>query len=545
MRPPSSENPVSCIRYTTVRPNVAFICQIRTSMLRCYGLVTSSKSPKNQLGQRTKHESSGIASNPNGSRFAFATLTDDSHKPHTAFFPMNLLSPVFAIRKRLLSICVLLLVQGLCTAGDSGKAPTGWSTESPRDEIRPTFLWTGNAGPDGNGALTIRADDRDGLAGWWTNQTRVQGNAYYHFSVARKTTGVDLPRRTAIARIVWLDDAGQSVKRADPAQTSYRKGEPPRAEPDFPKPKESTGEWTTLEGLYQAPPLATQAKVELHLRWGPPGSEVSWSVPSLTKTSPPSPRRVRLATVHYQPKAGTTPKEKREQFAPLIAEAAAKKVDLVVLPETLTYYRTPGTYADVAESIPGPSTDYFGSLAKEHDLYVVAGLIERDEHLIYNVAVLLGPDGKLIGKYRKVTLPRSEIEGGVTPGNQYPVFDTRFGKVGMMICYDGFFPEVARELTNRGAEVIAWPVWGCNPLLAEARACENHVYVISSTYTDSDRDWMLSAVYGHDGKPLVQADEFGSLAIAEVDLNQPLYWHSLGNFQAQIQAHRPLVDARP
>src|SRR5690242_14492412 len=51
---------------------------------------------------------------------------------------------------------------------------------------------------------------------------------------------------------------------------------------------------------------------------------------------------------------------------------------------------------------------------------------------------------------------------------------TRFGKVGMMVCYDGFIPEVARELANKGAEVIAWPVWGCNPKLASARACENH-----------------------------------------------------------------------
>lgn len=48
------------------------------------------------------------------------------------------------------------------------------------------------------------------------------------------------------------------------------------------------------------------------------------------------------------------------------------------------------------------------------------------------------------------------------------MFDTRFGKVGMMICYDGFFPEVARQLTINGAEVIAWPVWGCNPMLAKA-----------------------------------------------------------------------------
>ena len=79
------------------------------------------------------------------------------------------------------------------------------------------------------------------------------------------------------------------------------------------------------------------------------------------------------------------------------------------------------------------------------------------------------------------------------PGKEYPVFDTRFGKVGMMVCYDGFFPEVARELTNRGAEVIAWPVWGCNPMLASARACENHVYMVSSTYEDVSRNWMITA----------------------------------------------------
>jgi predicted amidohydrolase len=66
----------------------------------------------------------------------------------------------------------------------------------------------------------------------------------------------------------------------------------------------------------------------------------------------------------------------------------------------------------------------------------------------------------------------SEVESGVAPGRDYPVFDTRLGRIGMMICCDGFFPEVARELSNREAEIIAWPVSGCNPLLAQARACE-------------------------------------------------------------------------
>ncbi|MDR3635667.1 MAG: carbon-nitrogen hydrolase family protein, partial [Isosphaeraceae bacterium] len=137
------------------------------------------------------------------------------------------------------------------------------------------------------------------------------------------------------------------------------------------------------------------------------------------------------------------------------------------------------------------------------------------------------------------TLPRGEIEEGVAAGHDYPVFDTRFGRVGMMICYDGFFPEVARSLSNGGAEVIAWPVAGCNPLLAAARACENHVYVVSSTYTDVSYKWTISAIYGQDGRPLAQTSKWGTVAVTEVDLGAPLHWQSLGDFKAQIPHHRP------
>ena len=177
--------------------------------------------------------------------------------------------------------------------------------------------------------------------------------------------------------------------------------------------------------------------------------------------------------------------------------------------------------------------------------YLERILGERDRHLVYNVAVLIGPDGKVAGKYRKVALPRSEIAGGVAPGSEYPVFDTRFGKLGMMVCYDGFFPEVARQLSMRGAEVIAWPVWGCNPMLASARACENHVYLVSSTYEDLSRNWMLTAVYDHEGKPIVKAEQWGTVVVAEVDLNQRLLWPSLGDFKAEIPRHRPLWGTEP
>lgn len=411
----------------------------------------------------------------------------------------------------------------------------GWSQESPRYEIRPAFS------TNERGSLIIGHDQREGLDGSFQRTFPVTGGEFYRFQVKRKISAVASPRQSCLVRIVWQDDSGKIVKADAPTPGADPKLPIPTAEPEYPADGAIDADgWTLVGGTYQSPSRATRAIVELHLQWAP-GGHVEWNSPEFVKTTAPTARKVRLATIHYRP-SGKSPSENCEEYAPYLAEAGRQRADLVVLGETVPSANVKMKPEQIAELIPGPSTDYFARLARENHLHVVLSLYERSGHLIHNTAVLLGPDGQLIGKYRKVSLPPGEAAKGIAPGRDYPVFDTALGKIGMMVCYDGFFPEVARELTKNGAEIIAWPVWGCNPLLAQARACENHVYLISSTFMNDDAGWMISAVYDQGGKPIAQSGKWGSVAVAEVTLNQPyLGPYNLGDFRSMVPRHRPPV----
>ena len=279
-------------------------------------------------------------------------------------------------------------------------------------------------------------------------------------------------------------------------------------------------------------------RVELVLRWTASGV-VRWRDVEFTHTQPTEPRIARVATVNYRPTHRTKgPEENRELFGRMIDKAAAHKPDFIILGEGITLVGTGRSYVAVAEPIPGPSTAFLGTLSKKYACHIVAGLYERDGPAVYNTSVLIGPDGAMIGKYRKTCLPREEIEGGITPGVEYPVFDTRLGRVGMMICWDLTFPEVARRLAVNGAELILVPIWGGFETLAKARAIENQVHVVTSSYNPK----MPSAVFDPYGEQIAVATSDQPIAVAEIDLNKRHLHSWLGDLKARIPRERPAAD---
>jgi len=179
---------------------------------------------------------------------------------------------------------------------------------------------------------------------------------------------------------------------------------------------------------------------------------------------------------------------------------AATGAELVVLPESATTGFTPGvdpgTLWDLVGPVPGPLTEAVQQAAARLGVHAVLGTYERGpaRGTVYNTAVLIGPDGEVRGAYRKTHLFCGEGRAGggwVTPGDEAVVVETDLGRIGLMICFDGDYPELARIEAVRGAEVICRPsallrsadIW---ELTNRARAYDNHVFVVAANATGVD-----------------------------------------------------------
>ena len=397
----------------------------------------------------------------------------------------------------------------------------GWKFESQRDQISPKWYKDTRTTFHSKPTLGLSGDGKEYVDGHWSKTVSVEAGQYYQFKTFFKTAKVEEPGRCIQGRVIWLDQAGKQVAFTEYPVTSATK---------------SQEGWNTMEKIYQVPATTTNAKLELHYRWDADGS-VNFTEATFEKTTSPLPRKVKLATVFHRPRNSKSPQENLEQFSDLVKQAADQKADIVCLPEGITIVGTTLNYVSASEPIPGRTTEYLGNVARQHNIYIVAGILEKDGDVVYNTAVLIDRKGKLAGKYRKVSLPREEIDGGVTPGDATPVFDTDFGRIGIMICWDSTFPETARALAKQGAEVIFLPIWGGYLKLVQARALENQVYLVSSSYD------MISAVFDLEGNIAKEATTENPVIVTEVDLNQQKLWPWIGDLKSRIPREMPTQKA--
>jgi predicted amidohydrolase len=165
--------------------------------------------------------------------------------------------------------------------------------------------------------------------------------------------------------------------------------------------------------------------------------------------------------------------------------------DLVVLPETATTGFVTGVEREALWELMVPNLlDPFREISARLGIHLVVGSYQRGERALHNTAVLVGPDGQELATYRKTHLFAGESEWA-TPGSEVAVVRTPLGAIGLMICFDGDYPELSRVMAVRGAEVICRPsallrsadLW---ELTNRARAYDNHVYVIGANATGVD-----------------------------------------------------------
>ena len=284
-------------------------------------------------------------------------------------------------------------------------------------------------------------------------------------------------------------------------------------------------------------------------------------------SQPTSP--VRVAVVQFDPQVGLDNRESNlHRSLALAAEAVNGGANLIVLPELSNcgyFFSSRQDAFEHAEPVPGgASVQAWMAFAATHQVYLVAGLNEIEGRQLFNTAVLLGPDG-LIGKYRKAHLWNLE-KLWFTPGNLgFPVFETPIGRIGLLICWDIWFPEVPRILSQQGADIICslnnW-VWTPPPLFDEAGKCMasyltmtaahvNNVFIAAANRIGEERGGRYlgcSLIAGTNGWPIgevASADE-EAIIYADIDLSTarsaPI-WNSLNDLyrDRRVDLYEPML----
>ncbi len=281
--------------------------------------------------------------------------------------------------------------------------------------------------------------------------------------------------------------------------------------------------------LFKAEEFCDYLRIDVGLRGT---GKVKFNKVIIEETLPIPERKVKIAATRLN--SSKTEKEAMDKIKAVAEKAGKCGADLIIFGEVINDFGTGLPVCDTAQTLDGEYVSTMKEYAKKYNTYIVINFHEKDEKdRIYNTSVLIDRQGSVTGKYRKTHISFNEYESGVTPGEELNVFDTDFGKLGILICWDAYFPEPARVLAEKGAEIIAISTAG-NPAYRHiARAMENGVYIAVSgdgcCPKSYDERLFASKVISPCGEILAAADEDGDIAFCEVDLSSlnKIHWLSV------------------
>ena len=344
------------------------------------------------------------------------------------------------------------LVVNPAFSGSAG-VPDGWTFVTPRDELAPDYRFDSAAK-----RLVLGATGDRHAFGCWRGKVALEVGKWYRAAIEVRSVDIENPRLSVFAQVAQ----------------------------HFLVPRGRWQEEVVLEQLFRHGNEGDGNHVEVYLRAADRGRVEFWE-PRVVEVPEPRFRTARVASIRFgESGKPLTLAEQRGRIAVKLEEAGALKSDIAVLTEVCPVVGVPeseyGTFADAAESVPdGPVCRVLSAAANKHRMYVLAGIVERRGPHVFNTAVIFGRDGELVGRYDKTHLTFGELTAGISCGDSYPVFDLDFGRIGVHICYDEWFPEVARYYAHQGVEILFLPVMGGKPITWRTRALDNGCYFVSSS----------------------------------------------------------------
>lgn len=247
-----------------------------------------------------------------------------------------------------------------------------------------------------------------------------------------------------------------------------------------------------------------------------------------------------------------------EKMLGLIDLAGSRGSDLCVLPELWTGlgFSGPDIYREIAEPIPGPVTDLLSEKARKYGMYISGSMYEdAGDGVYYNALPLISPDGNILGNYRKTHLfdapNRTDIPPGimeskkVRAGEALEVFGTNIARMGLSVCSDLRFPEVYREMTLKGAEVLICasaflaPRYDHWEFFLRARAAENQCFVVASGQYGKEPKSGLGFV----GRSMI-VDPWGVIIATASDDEGVVTAHLDLNLVQTVRGRYPLLEQR-